>query len=167
MKNIDTVLSIIVIAVLSSCSVGVNKDLLTGLSYSYKGLSVEDAYLSVDNKKYTSNEIEYGKKVFVVLTGVQGYKLSNGKVKIGCRINVADSEGNVVLSNEDAFASLSEEGYDPAEAEVLNASLTVGTPLEVGKEYDWEVLFWDKNGEGTINTEIKVKIVSAIEEIKE
>ena len=159
MRNFKPVLSMVIIVILSACTVGVNKDLLSGLSYSYKGLSVEDAYLTLDNEKYNSNEVEYGKKVYIVLNGVEGYVLEEGKAKIGCKIEVKDSEGNVVLSADDAFAAYSNEGIDPKQAEILNISLTIGSPLEADKEYDWEALFWDKNGEGTINTKIKVKVV--------
>ena len=159
MKNLKCLFALLFIYFLTSCSVGVNKDLLTGLSYSYKGLSLEDAYINVDNDELKTSEIEYGKRVNIVLTGVKGYKLDNGKVKIGCRIAVRDNKGNAIISADDAFAESYEGGLAPEDAEVLSTSLLIGKPLEIGKEYTWENLFWDKNGKGKINTEIKIKII--------
>jgi hypothetical protein len=159
MRNFKFFLALLLIYFLSRCSVGVNKDLLTGLTYSYKGLSLEDAYLAIDNTKLKTNEIEYGERVNIILSGVKGYELDNGKVKIGCKIVVSDSEGNAVISADDAFAASYEGGLALEDAEVLSTALTVGKPLEIGKEYTWKSLFWDKNGKGTINTEIKIKII--------
>jgi hypothetical protein len=163
MKNLKFLFVVLFICFLSTCSVGVNKDLLTGLTYSHKGLSLEDAYLTVDNDELKTNEIEYGKKVNIVLTGVKGYELDNGKVKIGCKIDVSDTEGKSVLSADDAFSASYEGGLAPEDAEVLSTALTVGKPLEIGKEYTWKSLFWDKNGKGTIATEIKIKIIPRTE----
>ncbi|UCH14365.1 MAG: hypothetical protein JSV22_14860 [Bacteroidales bacterium] len=159
MQNLKLLSTFFIICLLCTCSVGVNKDLLTGLSYSYKGLSLEDAYLSVDNEEIKTNEIEYGKKVNIVLTGVKGYDLDDGKVDIGCKITVSDNEGNALISADDAFAASHEGGLTPDQAEMLNTSLTIGKPLAINNEYKWETLFWDKNGKGTISTEITIKVI--------
>lgn len=159
MKYLRLLSTLFIICFLSTCSVGVNKDLLTGLSYSYKGLSLEDAYLTVDNEKIKTNEIEYGKKVSIVLSGVKGYDLEDGKVRIGCKIVVSDNEGNALISADDAFAASHEGGLTPKEAEMLKTGLSIGKPLEIDKEYKWETLFWDKNGKGTIDTEITIKVI--------
>ncbi len=163
MKLLKFLYTLILIFMLSTCNVGVNKDLLTGLTYSYKVLSLEDVYLTVDNDELKTNEIEYGKKVNIVLTGVKGFELDEGKVKIGCKIVVNNNEGKTVLSADDAFAASYEGGLDPEDAEVLSTGLTIGKPLEIGKEYTWKSLFWDKNGKGTITTEIKIKIIPQAE----
>ena len=163
MKNVCILLYVLIIALLSACSVGVNKDLLTGLSYSYKGLSVEDVYLTMDNEKLSSNELEYGKTAYIILSGVEGFVPENGRVRIGCKIELTDAAGNIVLSADDAYAAYDEEGFDPEEAGMLNISLTIGTPIEPGNEYNWKAHFWDKNDEGIINTEIDVKIIGTVE----
>lgn len=163
MKHLKFLFSLSFIFILNTCNVGVNKDLLTGLTYSYKGLSLEDAYLTLDDEELKTNEIEYGKKVNIVLTGIKGYELDEGKVKIGCKIVVNDNEGETVLSADDAFSASYAGGLDPEDAEVLSTALTVGKPLEIGKEYTWKSLFWDKNGKGTITTEIKIKIIPRTE----
>jgi hypothetical protein len=160
MKKLNSVLYLFIIALIGACTVGVNKDLLTGLSYSYNGISVEDAYLSVDNVKLSSNEIEFGKTLNITLTGVDGLEPVNGRVKIGCKIEVTDADGNIILANEDLYAVYDEEGFDPEEASVLNLTLTLGDPMEPGSEYNWKSHFWDKNGEGIIDTEIDIKIIS-------
>ncbi len=163
MKHLKFLFALSFIYMLSTCNVGVNKDLLTGLTYSYKGLSLEDAYLTIDNDELKTNEVQYGKRVNIVLTGIKGYELDNGKVKIGCKIVVNNNEGEAVLSEDDAFSASYAGGLAPEDAEVLSTALTVGKPLEIGNEYTWKSLFWDKNGKGTINTEIKIKIIPGAE----
>ncbi len=159
MKNLKLFYALLLIYFLSACSAGVNKDLLTGLTWSYKKLSLEEAYISIDNDKLETSEIEYGRRVNIVLAGVSGYELDNGKVQIGCKIAVSDSEGNVIISADDAFSASYEGGLTPEDAEILNTSLVIGKPLEIGKEYTWVTHFWDKNGKGTIDTEIKITII--------
>lgn len=162
MKKLNPVLCFFFSAIIiGACTVGVNKDLLTGLSYSYNGISVEDAYISVDNVKLSTNEVEFGKTLNITLTGVDGLEQVNGRVKLGCKIEVTDADGNILLSNEDLYASYDEEGFDPERASVLYLTLTLGDPLEPGSEYNWKSHFWDKNGEGIIDTEIDIKIIAA------
>ncbi len=159
MKNLKLFYALLFIYFLSACNAGDNRDILTGLTWSYKKLNLEEAYITIDNDKLETSEIEYGKRINIVLAGVSGYELDNGKVQIGCKIAVSTSEGKVIISADDAFSASYEGGLTPEDAETLNTSLVIGKPLEIGKEYTWVTHFWDKNGKGTIDTEIKIKII--------
>jgi hypothetical protein len=58
---------------ITSCqfSKGVKKDLNTGLSASYNGLTIDDIFLADENgNKLSQNKVKLGAKVQVVATGV-------------------------------------------------------------------------------------------------
>ena len=132
--------------IFSSCtfSKGVKKDLATGLSTSYNGLTIDDIYLAdTDGKHFGDNKITMGSKLAVVATGVDYFAEKEGKVFPGCSILLTDKAGKEILSLPDAFADL-DGGVSPEQAETLQASLNTGDPMLVGETYKLHVLFFDK-----------------------
>ncbi len=134
------------IIILYSCSggfsKGVKKDLSTGLSTSYNGFAVEDIYLAVDDKKLSGNKIVLGKKVELIADGVDFYGVKDGKVNPGCRIILTDKTGKELLNLPDAFAE--QAALDKTKAASLKATLTTGSPMQVGETYHLNVRFFDK-----------------------
>jgi hypothetical protein len=131
---------------LSSCqySMGVKKDLSTGLKASYNGLDPDDIFLTGDeNMRLTSNIIEPGSEINVVATGVENYEVKDGRVFPGCQIILTDKDNNELLHLPDAFADLPE-GKSKQEATMLTATLTTGSPMQSGETYHLFVKFWDK-----------------------
>jgi len=125
-------------------SKGVKKDFTTGLTSSYNGLSVDDIYLADDKgKKMINNQIILGSELIVVASGVDNYKLLNGKAYPGCTIILTDKNSNEILNIPDAFSSLSS-GVKASEAAELKATLTTGDPMQVGETYQLYVHFFDK-----------------------
>ena len=132
--------------IISSCqfSKGVKKDLMTGLTSSYNGFTVENIYLSVDGKKLTSNSITLGKEVALIAEGVDSYQEKDGKVYPGCRIILTDKVGKELLNQPDAFAEYAN-GLEKDKASLLTATLNTGSPLQAGETYHLSVRFFDKN----------------------
>ncbi len=133
--------------VISSCSFskGVKKDLATGLSTSYNGLTIDDIYLADGNvKRLGDNKITMGSKIAIIATGVDYFAEKDGKVFPGCSILLTDKSGKEILNLPDAFADLVN-GTTVSEAKVLQASLTTGDPMVVGETYHLNVRFFDKN----------------------
>lgn len=128
----------------SSFSKGVKKDITTGLSSSYNGLSVTDIYLTDDKgNKMSDNHVTLGNALLVVASGVENYKLVNGKAYPGCSIILTDKNKNELLNLQDAFARLSD-GLPAAEATELKATLNTGAPMQAGETYKLYVHFYDK-----------------------
>lgn len=127
-----------------SFSKGVKKDITTGLTSSYNGFSVDDIYLTDDKgNKISSNQVTLGNSLLVVASGVENYKLVNGKAYPGCTIILTDKNKTELLNLKDAFASLSD-GLPAAEATELKATLNTGAPMLAGETYQLYVHFYDK-----------------------
>jgi hypothetical protein len=132
---------------LFSCqySQGVKKDLATGLTASYNGFSIDDIYLSdAEGTRVNNNKFPMGSKVFVTATGVEFFKVNNGRVYPGCTIVLTDKTGNKILNLPDAFADMTN-GFTVNEAKTLQASVNTGNPMVAGETYHLSVLFFDKH----------------------
>ncbi len=126
-----------------SFSKGVKKDLSTGLTSSYNGFAVADIYLAVDGNKLSTNKISLGKELMLIADGVDYYEVKDGKVNPGCTIILTDKAGKELLNLPDAFA---EQGtLDKTNAASLKATITTGSPMQVGETYHLRVRFFDKN----------------------
>ncbi|HMQ61780.1 MAG TPA: hypothetical protein PKE06_13995 [Flavilitoribacter sp.] len=143
----------------TGCQVGVNKDLTTGLSYSYKGLGAEEVFLSKDNQLFKSSDFPMGSQVVMHFSGVNGFKAVEGKVYPGLSIRVTDGSGAAVIDAPDLFTQYDAEGLDPEIAAELSGNITIGDPMVSGGEYLWEVKVWDKKGDGTINASMNFTAV--------
>lgn len=159
-KSVLFIVSIQVVMLLSACnfSKGVKKDLSTGLTTSYNGLSIEDVYLAEDDEanKASSNTLALGSKILIVVTGVGNYTVKEGKVFPGCTIILKDSAGKEILNLPDAFAD-QQGGLPEKEASTLKATLTTGDPMVVGQKYHFSAVFFDKlKKENTIASSVDV-----------
>jgi len=142
----------------SNFSIGFKTDLFTGLKVSYKGLSVEESYLAVNQEKLKNNEVDMGAKVFLYLREVQGFVEKEGRVYPGASMTVTGPGGEMVIDKKDLYAQFDGTGVSPTDAKYLSVALLVGDPMEGGKTYVWKTRIWDKNGKGQITTDVKIKI---------
>lgn len=135
-----------------SFSKGVKKDLNTGLTSSYNGFSVEDVYLTDDKgAKLSSNTVTLGDALLVVASGVENFKIDNGKAYPGCTIILTDKNKKELLNLPDAFAHL-REGLPADQATELKATLTTGAPMQAGETYQLYVHFYDKKNTSSVIT---------------
>lgn len=161
------IITIASIAILVSCggkgvsfSVGVKKDLATGMSTNYNGLSLEEATIvDGDDNQLTGSELELGTAFSIVYQGISGFTLKDGNVFPGMAIKVTDSQGADVLFSADLFAE-DTTGFSREDASVLRGSITVGEPMTTGGVYTCNIRIFDKNNaeqEITSTWEFKVK----------
>jgi hypothetical protein len=146
MKNFSVLFVFVLAFAFSSCqfSKGVKKDLSTGLTASYNGFSIEDIFLvNEQNEKLNSNVIELGAEVKVMATGVENYRVKDGRVYPGCTLILTDKDRAELLNIPDLFANLPE-GKAQNEAGTLVATLTTGEPMAPGETYHLHVKFFDK-----------------------
>ena len=145
MKNLKMIFFLIPI-IISSCnfSKGVKKDLITGLSASYTGFSIDDIYLAKEEVRLNSNIISLGSRITIIATGVDNFAEKNGKVFPGCTISLTDKAGKEILNLPDAFADMVN-GTTAAEAKTLLATLTTGDPMVAGQTYHLKTRLFNKN----------------------
>ncbi|MBU0486701.1 MAG: hypothetical protein KKA07_05540 [Bacteroidetes bacterium] len=149
--------------IFGACSVGVKKDLITGMNFKYEGLSVVDVYPTQDNERMNSNEAEYGRKLYIQLRDVGNLTEKDGLANIGCAIEITDTAGNKILESADIF-----EGSKAKKASELSAlfiNLDVIDPLVVGQKYLWKANFFDKNGKGHIDIDFEFVVKAPAKKI--
>lgn len=127
-----------------SFSKGVKKDLNTGLTSNYNGFAVENIYLTDDKgNRLSSNKVTLGNALLIVASGVENFKLADGRAYPGCTIILTDKNKKELLNLQDAFAEL-KDGLPPEQATELKATLTTGAPMQAGETYQLYVHFYDK-----------------------
>lgn len=134
-----------VVLAFCSCqfSAGVSTDLATGLTISNKGLSYSESILASGGKKMESNKLKLGSEFIVGATGCSGFTSKAGLVFPACSIVLRDEKGTTILNIADAFEAL-KDGRKPNESSELTATITTGSPMNVGMTYAYEVIFSDR-----------------------
>lgn len=146
MKTFSTLFLIGSLISFASCnfSAGTNKDLSSGLSYSYNGFSVEKVVLvDAENIIKTDNKVTLNSKVDISVEGLTNYTLKDNKAFPGLMLVVTDKQGNAVINEADLFSG--SEGYSTEDASFIRGTVTVGTPMKSGETYHVKMRVWDKN----------------------
>ena len=94
-----------------------------------------------------------------VFEGISNFTLKDGNVFPGMTLTVLNESGEEVVVFDDMLASYTE-GLSPNDASVLQAALTVGTPMQVSETYTITARVFDKqNADAELIGKIKVTIV--------
>jgi hypothetical protein len=80
------VLGSIVLLQACSFSAGTKKDLVTGLSHSYHGFTVDEVLLvGPENTVVNSNKVALDSEIAIVAQGISNYELKDGKAfRVSC-----------------------------------------------------------------------------------
>ena len=130
------------------------KDML-GIKKVSNGLTCQNAFI-MGAAPLTSNQVKVGEELDFVLTGVDGFFVQNGKVKIGARMVVRNQSGDAVLEYTDLFKD--DDTYDVKEAETLRLNLKVGDPMVSGTTYLWTIRIWDKSSQKELNASCSLEV---------
>ena len=159
MKKLILSIAVTTGLILSACNAGVKKDLLSGLNITNNGLSVEDAYLSVGDKKISGSSVPYGSTVILTITGADGFTLKNGKAFPDAGITVKNKAGETVANLGGLFDEYATSGLDPREvSKGVTLSLTCQFPIKMNEEYFCEFILKDKNSKGEIKISNTLKM---------
>ncbi len=141
-----------------SFSVGTKKDLITGLSCSYKGFALEEVQLvGPDNVALKNNEVLYGNQVSIAMKGITNFDLIKDKAFPGMSIVVTDKANKVMMKETDVLSSRT--GFSAEIASTLKGTVTVGTPMKAGETYHIKMKVWDKNNpESEITAEVDILV---------
>lgn len=143
---------------LVSCrfSKSVKLDLISGLGTSGNLISCEDVYLTVDNQKIERNTFTYGEKFFLNFNNIEGFKKENNKVFPGMSIAVLTKSGDTLLQAKDLYSSYI--GGISLSPLVLQANITVASPIRSTGDYTLYVKIWDKKDKGTFTAQLGFKV---------
>jgi hypothetical protein len=154
------ILSAIIITVLiSGCqfSKSVKKDMLSGLTTTGNGLSCDDVYLSLNDKRTEKNSFIYGQKIWVVFNDIKGFRAESSKTFPDMNITVTTIAGDTVFHQKDLYSGYPEGlSYSPLQ---LKGSVTLASPLQSGSEYLIMIDIKDKKGSGAITSKLKFTVI--------
>lgn len=153
---------ITLIIVLSACkgqliSKGIKKDFNTGVTSSYTNMEPEKVMLVMNDEILNHTDIPLGETFLVVNDKIKGMTVKDGKVSVGCTLNITDAQGNPILQDKDLFAG--NDLFEEREARMLKCSINTGAPMKWEEKYNVAVTFWDKYGDGKIENKFSIKCI--------
>ncbi len=161
-KIAATVLAVLTTVLALSCKApvvtGIKKDFNTGLSTSYTAMEPEKAFIVMNNEVLNHTDIPLGESFLIVNDNIKGLQEKNGKVNVGCSLQIADAAGKLLLDEKDLFAGHDE--FDAKEAKMLKCTVNTGEPMRWEEKYNVTVVFWDKNGNGRIENKVSIRSIN-------
>jgi hypothetical protein len=110
-------------------------------------------------KVITDGKIKSSDNIYLIVEGLQGFKVENGLVYPGLRLVATDAKGEQVLDYPDFFSQ-----YDQTGVSFMDFSSQVSSHFKItGDEFNsplkFEMTIWDKKGKSKIifNTELIVE----------
>ncbi len=149
--------SVILCACKTHFSKGIKKDFNTGLISTYTNLEPEKVFLEMNNEVLNHTDIPLGESFLVINDNVKGFTVKDGKVSVGCQLEIVDSSGKALLSEPDLFAG--NDLFNEEDARRLRCTVNTGSPMKWEEKYKIKVRFWDKFGEGSIENNLTIRSI--------
>jgi hypothetical protein len=138
-------------------SVGIKKDLTTGLTAKYSNLEPEKVMLVMNDEVLNHTDIPLGESFMLVNDNVKGLKEKDGKVSVGCSLVIKDKNGKELLNEPDLLKG--DAGVFSKDVTYLKCTVSTGKPMEWEETYAVNVTFWDKNGTGKIENTVNIRAI--------
>jgi len=112
-------------------------------------VSYDEIYLFSQEREVpiTDNNVKYDETVNMIFEGLEGFREENGIVFIGLAMNIKDSEGNLILNEDDLIG---ESGMEFSELKSQIAPSFIFTDSDIKNPVTCEVTIWDKKSESRI-----------------
>lgn len=151
---------IALIGILAGCNaqaMGIKKDLTTGMVTNYKGISIEESKIVMNNEILGHTDIPIGESFIILNEGVKGLTVKNNKVSVGCSLSITDKNGKVLLSEPDLFKG--NDIFEKDKIDYLRCTVNTGEPMEWEEKYSVKVVFTDKYGTGKIENKVVIRMI--------
>ena len=177
MKNLKLSILLFSSLVISSCSVSTTpkeetnaegkKEIVhntskirNGISFEKNTLKVTQAFLMLEDGTLLSDEntVSIGQKVNMRLLIEDGFKLVDGKVRLGAEEKIETDNGDKVLDEADLFKAYDTDGVDPKDAEYITLMAEI---TKLDKLYDYFLIsfrVWDKQSDAEVKGSYKLYI---------
>jgi hypothetical protein len=150
-------LSILLVACGCKKTAGVTKDFNTGLTAQYINMQPKSVFLVMNNEVLGHTDIPLGESFVLVNDGIDGMIEKIGNVSAGCSLRISDGKGTILLEEKDLFAE--NDVFKKDSATRLKCTISTGKPMEWEKNYNIQVVFWDKYGSGKIVNECTIRSI--------
>lgn len=136
---------------------GIKKDLSTGLTATYNNIEPEKILLVMNNEVLNHNDIPIGESFILVNKNVKGFREKNGKVSVGCSLQIVDKKGKKILDAKDLFSG--KDVFNKEDMQYLKCTINTGEPMEWEEKYEVIATFWDKYGTGKIVNKVTIRAI--------
>ena len=150
-------LSMLFVSCGSKKTAGVTKDFNTGLTAQYINMQPKSIFLVMNNEVLGHTDIPLGESFVLVNDEIDGMVEKNGNVSAGCSLRISDEKGIILLEEKDLFAG--NDVFKKDSATRLKCTINTGKPMEWEKNYNIQVVFWDKYGTGKIINECTIRSI--------
>ncbi|HNP53736.1 MAG TPA: hypothetical protein PKK69_03945 [Ferruginibacter sp.] len=154
-------ITLALIAWLASCqrkqTIGLLTDATIGMTTQYKNLAPQNVRLVMNQEEIHHTDIPFGESVQLLAENVTGFELKNGEAKIGCALTITNEQGKPLMQEPDLFEG--HDKYSAADAQFLRCSISTGSPMQYDQTYTATVRFWDKQGDGSIQTTFPIHMI--------
>ncbi|TRX59992.1 hypothetical protein FNH22_08025 [Fulvivirga sp. M361] len=107
------------------------------------------------NAVITGNEAKFDENIFMIFEGLEGFSIEDGKAAIGLSIKGKDSEGKVILNEDDLIGDLS---IVASELKNRLAPNFIFSGSDIKNPVTCEVTIWDKRSDNRIKALIALNI---------
>lgn len=158
-KTMALLLTVSILFACSGVSVGIKKDLNTGMVTTNRGMQAASAKMMMNDETMTEAVVPLGESFFIVNEGVEGLTVKDNKVSVGCSLQITDKSGQVLLSEADLFKG--NDVFDKDKAGYLRCIVNTGKPMQKNEQYNISVVFTDKYGKGSVDNKVTIKMIEA------
>lgn len=159
-KLVNTTIGIAVIAT-TACNqilqTGIIKDVTSHITTTYTNIKPEEVFIYMNDERCNHNQIPLEQDFQLVNNKISGLIIKDGKVSVGGSMEIADKNGNVLLSQPDLFGG--KNVFDKDSVTFLRSIISTGKPMEYEQFYFVTVKYWDNYGNGTLENKLEIEII--------
>jgi len=120
-------------------------------------LSYNEAYLFSEeaNNVIIGNEAKFNENIYLIFEGLEGFQEEDGEIFIGLSLKVMDSEGEIIIDEEDLIG---DKGLRPSQIKEQLAPNFIIRNTSVSTPVSCEILIWDKKGDSNIKAKVNLDL---------
>ena len=134
-------------------SVIANKD----IQVENNNVSFDEIYLFSKERDITitDNRAKYNENIYMIFEGLEGFREEAGNVLIGLAMKITDSEGNLILNEDDLIG---DSGIESSEVKSRISPSFIFTGSDIRNPVTCEITIWDKKSTGRIKASVKLNV---------
>ncbi|MBN1388240.1 MAG: hypothetical protein JW965_07320 [Bacteroidales bacterium] len=120
-------------------------------------LSYNEVYLfsEEENSVIIGNEAKYNENIYLIFEGLEGFQEEDGEIFIGLSLKVMDSEGEIIIDEEDLIGDT---GLQPSQIKEQLAPNFIIRDTSIGTAVSCEILIWDKKSDSNIKATVTLDL---------
>lgn len=120
-------------------------------------LSYNEVYLFSQeaNNVIIGNEAKFNENIYLIFEGLEGFQEEEGEIFIGLSLKVMDSEGEIIIDEEDLIGDT---GLQPSQIKEQLAPNFIIRDTSISTPVSCEIFIWDKKGDSNIKATVNLEL---------